>query len=336
MSQDLTKAFSGFLLQVEKKMLDEIKGPKKKVIVLSGPTGVGKTRFSIELAKQINCEIVSADSMQVYRELNIGTAKPTKEQQLEVPHHLIDIRNVSDHFNVVDFCYEAHRCCEEIISREKIPLVVGGSGFYLHSFLYGPPTGPPPSPELRKSLESEVAEKGIDVLYERLRSLDPQYASTITNKDRQKVIRALEIISLTGQKVSKISWKGKKVPQNFDFRCWFFHRPKEILYERIEKRCDQMIEAGILEEVKRYREEIEKNTSVSHAIGYHQALDYLKSAQTDEDYKHFLEKFKQASRRYAKRQLTWFRKEQLFRWLDMEMHDPEIAMDMVLRDCENS
>ncbi|MEX1012292.1 MAG: tRNA (adenosine(37)-N6)-dimethylallyltransferase MiaA [Waddliaceae bacterium] len=336
MSQDLSKAFSGFLVQVEKKMLDEMKGPKKKVIVLSGPTGVGKTQFSIELAKQINCEIVSADSMQVYRELNIGTAKPTKEQQRQVPHHLIDIRNISDHFNVVDFCYEAHRCCEEILSREKIPLVVGGSGFYLHSFLYGPPSGPPPSPELRTSMEDEIEEKGIDFLFQRLKSLDPQYASTITNKDRQKIIRGLEIITLSGQKVSKISWKGKKIPQNFDFQCWFLHRPKDVLYPRIEKRCDAMIAEGILDETKKYKEEIEKNSSVAHAIGYLQALDYLKSAQTEEDYENFEMKFKQASRRYAKRQLTWFRKEPLFRWLDMEMHDPEIALDMVSRDSEGN
>ena len=243
--------------------------------------------------------------------------------------------NIKDEFNVVDFYYEARQCCRDILGRDGVPIIVGGSGFYIHSFLYGPPSGPPSVPEVRNAIEKEFDELGADAMFQRLRALDPQYASSITKHDRQKIVRALEIMTLGGKRVSELSWKGRRKPKNFDFRCWFLYRPRDKLYQRIEERCDQMLDEGFLEEVKKMKElGLEENSSASQAIGYRQALQYLQTNQTEEDYEAFAQSFKRSSCKYAKRQFTWFRKEPLFRWLDLDMHDPEIAADMIRQDYE--
>lgn len=331
--EDIERIFTGFAVEAQKQMSGEVYLPKKRVIVIAGPTGVGKSDFALQLAKEIGGEIVSADSMQVYRGMDIGTAKVTIEQRLEIPHHLIDIRNIDEPFNVVDFAFEARQCCKKILDRDGVPIVVGGSGFYLHSLIYGPPSGPPPMPDVRKSLQDELEALGSEALYERLRKLDPKYANTITKFDKQKIVRALEIIKLTGDPVSHNIWKGHTTPKTFDFRCWFLHRPRKLIYDRIDVRCEEMVKEGFLEEVKRLdKEGIRNNSSAAQSIGYRQALDYLTTNQTEEDYKNFLKEFKQASRRYVKRQFTWFRKEPIFHWLDMDMHDPEVAIDIIRQD----
>ncbi len=334
--EEIERIFLGLAVEAQKQ-IPAIQRVKKKVIVISGPTAVGKSALALHLAKEMDGEIISADSMQVYRGMDIGSAKPTKAEREEVPHHLIDIRNIDEIFNVVDFYYEARHVCQQVHERNKVPIVVGGSGFYVHSLLYGPPSGPPSVPELRAKLEQEFELMGADFLFEKLMQLDAQYASTITRNDKQKIVRALEIIQLTGKKVSKLSWKGRRKPQNFDFHCWFLHRPKDILYKRIEKRCDQMIEEGLLNEVIELEKKgLRQNSSACQSIGYRQALDYFLTPQTPEDYKRFLEKFKQASRNYAKRQFTWFRKEPMFQWMDMELHDPEVVMDIIKQEYERS
>lgn len=328
--EEIKRLYFGLALEVQKQMTSTLYNPKKKVIVIAGPTGCGKSAFALMLAEAIGGEIISADSMQVYRGMDIGTAKPTLEERERVPHHLLDIRDVSENFNVVDFYYEARQCCQKVLGRDNVPILVGGSGFYIHSFLYGPPSGPPSVPEVRKSLEDEIEKLGSEMLYDRLRQLDPQYASTITKNDKQKIVRALEIITLSGKKVSKLSWVKRAKPQNYDFHCWFLNRSKERLYQRIEKRCEMMLANGFLEEViKLENEGIRSNTSASQAIGYRQALDFLQTSQSPEEYQKFVEKFKQASRNYAKRQLTWFRREPMFRWLDLELHDYEVAVDII-------
>lgn len=335
--QEIERIFFGFTLEAQKQLTSNLQKSKKRVLILAGPTASGKTALALQLAKICNIEVISADSMQVYRGMDIGTAKPSQEERLEVPHHLIDIREVQDTFNVVDFYYEARHTCQQIHSREAVPVVVGGSGFYLHSFIYGPPSGPPSIPELRKALEEEMDRLGSEAMFEILRGLDPQYAATITKNDKQKIIRALEIIRLTGKKVSKLSWKSRIRPQNYDFRCWFLHRPRENLYRRIEQRCDEMIAAGLLDEVERLiKMGLRENTSAVQAIGYRQALEFLDSPRTQEHYRRFVETFKQASRQYAKRQFTWFRQEPLFRWLDLDMHDPEVALEIIRQDYESS
>ena len=331
--EEIERIFVGFAIEAQKQLPASLQKPKKKVIILAGPTGCGKSDFAMELADTIGGEIVSADSMQVYKGMDIGTAKPTIEERMQIPHHLIDIHQVTDSFNVVDFYYEARHACQIVLGRDNIPIITGGSGFYIHSLLYGPPSGPPSVPELRKTLEDEIEKLGSDVLYERLRQLDPQYANTITRHDKQKIVRGLEIITLTGKKVSKHTWKSRHKPLNYDFRCWFLHRPKEHLYRRIEKRCEKMLADGFLDEVRRLlKEGILQNSSAAQAIGYRQALDYLQTQQTQEDYRQFVDKFKQASRNYAKRQFTWFRREPMFRWLDLDLHDPEVAIDMIRQD----
>lgn len=308
-------------------------GPKNKVIILAGPTCVGKTALSLKLASRLNGEIINADSLQVYRNVDIGSAKPTLSEQQLIPHHLIDIRGISESFTAVEFYREALLACENIIARQKVPIIVGGAGFYLHVLLYGPPKAPPSNPEFRKSLEQELEKFSAEAMYDRLQKIDPEYAQTITSHDRLKIIRAFEIIKMTQKKVSDFPWKEQREPRNYNFCCWFLFRARNNLYERINRRCDLMLQDHFLDEVIELKKNnIEQNRIVSHAIGYRQALEFLKTEQTDEDYQHFKEQFKRATRRYAKRQFTWFRKESEFKWLDLDLHDAEIALDLITKD----
>lgn len=310
---------------------------KKKVIVIAGPTGVGKTALSLLIAKAIGGEIISADSMQVYRGMDIGTAKVNVEQRGEVVHHLIDSRSLDETCNVVEFYQEANLAIKEILDRGAVPIVVGGTGFYIHSLIYGPPSGPPSEPELRAKIEIEIDKLGTEALYQRLKELDPDYAMTVTSKDRQKIVRALEIISVTKNKVSALPPATSELAEAYDFRCWFLYMPKEVLYPRIEKRCDEMIEKGFIQEVAQLElQGLSKNKTASQAIGYRQCLSYLQSCKTQEDLQQFIILFKQASRRYAKRQFTWFRKEPLFRWLNLNKVSVEVAAEIIIRDYEQS
>jgi tRNA dimethylallyltransferase len=273
--------------------------------------------------------------MQVYRGMDIGTAKVRPEEKMHIPHHLIDSRELVEGFNVVDFYTEASLALKEIFAKGHVPLVVGGTGFYVHALLYGPPSGPPSIPAVRLQLEHEMKQYGPEALYERLRIFDPEYASTITQRDRHKIIRALEIISLTHKKVSLFAKSSLELAEEYDFRCWFLYMPKEVLYPRIEARCEQMIRDGIVEEVRRLEKEgLRQNTSACQAIGYRQCLEFLDSPQTQEDWNHFVAAFKQASRRYAKRQFTWFRKEPQFRWLNVDQIQLDTAVEMIIQDYE--
>jgi tRNA dimethylallyltransferase len=308
---------------------------KKRILVIAGPTAAGKTELSISLAQAIGGEILSADSAQVYRGMDIGTAKISPEQRALITHHLIDIREIEEPFNVAEF----HKCAQDafraIIARENVPIVVGGSGFYIHVLLYGPPLGPPSVREVREQLEKQMKDLGAEVLYERLQMLDPDYAATISEKDRHKIIRALEIMSLSERRVSDFPKPSLLQEQEYDFRCWFLYYPREKLYSRIEMRCDEMIRKGFLQEVRELEKKgIRQNSSASQAIGYRQALAFLHSPQTEEDLAYFISQFKKASRQYAKRQFTWFRKEPLFRWLNIEELPPDRCKELILQDFE--
>jgi tRNA dimethylallyltransferase len=312
-------------------------GKKKRILVIAGPTASGKTKLSLSLAQALGGEILSADSAQVYREMDIGTAKASPEERAMIAHHLIDICDLNEPFNVAGFYQSAQLAFKEIVARENVPIVVGGSGFYIHSLLYGPPHGPPSTPEVREQLEKQMEELGPEVLYERLQMLDPEYAATISEYDRHKIIRSLEIMAISERRVSDFPKPGQLLSEEWDFRCWFIYYPRERLYSRIEIRCDEMIRKGFLEEV-RYLEKkgLRNNPSASQAIGYRQALEYLDSPQTEQDLQTFIAKFKQASRHYAKRQFTWFRKEPLFRWLDCDAHPPERLKEIILQDFEQN
>lgn len=333
-STDICKQVELHVAMCVQEQLEKIFVSKgRRLLVIAGPTGVGKTELSLRLAKMLSGEIVSADSMQVYRGMDIGTAKATREERNEIPHHLIDIRNIQEPFNVFDYCREAKAALEDIFSRGRVPIVVGGTGFYIHSLLYGPPAGPPTDPKLREALEETAERLGIDLLYSKLQAFDPVYAATITPQDRHKVIRAIEIIELSGKKVSDFAWKSCKMLPQYDFRCWFLHLPREKLYERLENRCKKMLEDGFLDEVKALdKEGIRKNRTASLSIGYRQALEYLDGTQTQDEYKKFVEKFIQASRHLVKRQFTWFKKEHVFRWVDLSEHKPEDLLEYFADD----
>lgn len=334
--EEVKRIIFNFALETQRKVPEQLISKRQRVIVISGPTSCGKSALAMSLCKAIGGEIISADSMQVYRGMDIGTAKATIQERMEVPHHLIDVRDIYENFNVVDFYFEARTAIQQILERKNIPIVVGGSGFYLHALLYGPPSGPPSLPELRQYLEEEIELVGSEALYLRVQQMDPEYAKTITKHDKQKIVRALEIMTITKKKVSKHSWKGRRKPQNYDFHCWFLHRPKPVLYERIEERCDVMLADGLIAEVEKLMDMgLLQNHSASQAIGYRQVLDFLATPKTEADYAAFVSRFKQATRHYAKRQHTWFKKEPLFRWLDIDLHDPEIVMDMIIKDYES-
>lgn len=324
--------------QFPKELRELKKGPvkKKKVLIIAGPTSTGKTQLSLLIAKDRASEVISGDSMQVYRGTDIGTAKATIEERKAVVHHLIDICDIKEHFNVVNFYHEATLALHEILIKGKLPILVGGAGFYIHAFLYGPPKGPPSNHDLRARLESDYVKFGPEMLYEKLSQLDPDYAASITVQDRHKVIRALEIISITGKKVSEIPKPSEEdLARDLDFRCWFIYYPKPILYKRIEERCDRMIQNGLVEETMRLLESgLEENSSALNSIGYRQCIKYLQSKKTPEDWEEFVTSFKKASRNYAKRQFTWFRKEPLFRWLDLSRVSLEEAAEIILQDLE--
>jgi tRNA dimethylallyltransferase len=311
------------------------KKKKKRVIVICGPTGVGKTSISISIAKILGGEVISSDSMQIYKGMDIGTNKVTKENKNAIKHHLIDVRSINETFNVVDFYNEAHKECRKLFSSQKVPIVVGGSGFYIHAFLYGPPLGPPADNTIREYLIKQIKSMGIEVLYERLQMLDPTYAKTVNEKDEHKIIRALEIICITKKTVSSIPTVKATKEVAYDYRCWFLHMPRDILYKKIDLRCEEMIEKGFIEEVKELdKKGLRNNKIASKSIGYRQCLDFLLTDQSEKEKEKFLNEFKKASRHYAKRQFTYFRKEPFFRWLDIEEIGLERTMEYILQDYE--
>ncbi len=331
------RVLEGVAITVQEKLVQKEEFGSKKVIVLAGPTAAGKTAISLALAKKLGAEIISADSMQVYRGMDIGTAKATPEERQEVPHHMIDIRDISEPLNVKDYYDEAMQACRDILMRGRTPIIVGGTGFYIHALLYGPPSGPGCDPEVRKTLQKEEERFGIELLYNKLSSLDPEYAKTISPNDRHKILRGLEIMEISGRPVSSFEWKSRKQQSFFDFRPWFLYWPREILYKRLEKRCDDMLRYGLLEEVLNLdRLGIRKNRTASQAIGYRQTLDFLDTGQTAAHYEEYVTQLKTASRHLAKRQFTWFRKEPCFRWLNLAEHSTEEVLDIIINDFESS
>jgi tRNA dimethylallyltransferase len=321
---------------VELKEKSRQKRKKEKILVIAGPTASGKTALSLSLAQILGGEVVSADSCQVYLGMDIGTAKVKEAERAIVTHHLIDICPIQKVFNVAMFYEQAQQAFRSILSREHVPIVVGGSGFYIHALLYGPPEGPPGNKAIREKLAEQLEQFGVQVLYEQLQMRDPAYAATISEYDQHKIMRALEIILLTDRKVSDFV-RPKEELDHYDFRCWFVYYPRETLYKRIEKRCDEMIQAGLIDEVKALDQlGLRSNSAASQAIGYRQALEFLDSPQTKVDYSSFVEKFKRASRQYAKRQFTWFRKEPLFRWLNAEQYSEDQLKELILQDFEQN
>ncbi|AFS23290.1 tRNA (adenosine(37)-N6)-dimethylallyltransferase MiaA [Chlamydia psittaci] len=290
---------------------------KRTVILLAGPTGSGKTDVSLKLAPMIDGEIISVDSMQVYRGMDIGTAKVSWEDRQRVPHYLIDICHVQELFNSVDFYYQAVQACQNILSRNKVPILVGGTGFYFHTFLSGPPQGPSADCDFREKLDLYIQEHGLSLLYENLCLKDPEYARTITKNDRNKIVRGLEIIHLTGKKVSDHKWT-REVGECREYNCrgWFLSPPKELLRDTIQLRCQRMLEDDLIDEVHRLlKQGIRDNSSASKAIGYREWIEFIDQGSPAEAYEAVKQKFIANTCHYTKKQRTWFKRYPIFREL---------------------
>lgn len=287
---------------------------KSPLIILTGPTAVGKTALSIELAKRVNGEIISADSMQVYRCMDIGSAKVTREEMEGVPHHLIDILDPFEEFHVVRFKELAKQAVEGILSRGHIPIVVGGTGFYIQALLYDIDfTEARETNSIRRELEQAAREKGASYLHEMLFKVDPESAEAIHENNIKRVIRALEFYRQTGEKISVHNEKERKKESPYHFLYFVIHSDRPSLYARIDQRVDRMLEKGLIEEVKRLKEMGCSRELVSmQGLGYKEILEYLDGGLTFEEAVYIL---KRDTRHFAKRQLTWFRRERDVRWI---------------------
>lgn len=302
---------------------------KKPLIVIGGPTACGKTGFSIKLAKEIGGEIISADSMQVYRYMDIGTAKVTPEEADGVPHYLIDEFDPDEEYNVMLFQQKAKTYMEEIWAKGKIPILVGGTGFYINALLYDNDfTETDNDTSYREECYKLAREQGPEVLYERLKEIDPEYAENIHANNVKRVTRALEYHYLTGQKFSEHNAEQKEKETPYDAAVIILNMDREKLYERIELRIDIMMEQGLLEEVKSLLEKGYTPDLVSmQGIGYKEFIPYFNGECTLEE---AVTQLKTNTRRFAKRQLTWFRRQIDGLWVDLSKSTVEEAMANVL------
>ena len=282
-----------------------------KLLIILGPTAAGKTKLAIELAKKINGEIISADSMQVYRGMDIGTAKPTIEERKGIPHHLIDIRNPDETWTVSDFIEQANRLTGTLANKRKKPIIVGGTGLYLWALLEGfsfPIT--PADKDLRTKLEKEP----LSTLYSRLTTVDSAAASKIHPNDKKRIIRALEVYELTGNPISKLQKTGKRANGLTGTRLIGLNLDREKLYEKINRRVDLMIEKGLIDEVKGLLAKgYCKSLPSMQALGYKQVIDHLNGKYSKEE---MIEELKKKSRNFARRQMTWFRRFKDVNWFD--------------------
>ena len=290
---------------------------KKPLIVLTGPTAVGKTSLSISLAKAVNGEIISADSMQVYKGMDIGSAKIRKEEMQGVTHYLVDILEPEEEFHIVKFQELAKAALEEIYAKGKIPILVGGTGFYIQAVTRDIDfTQAEQETSYREELEQFAKEKGAEYLHEKLREVDSKRAENIHANNVKRVIRALEFYHQNGTPISEHNEEQKQQTSPYNLVYFVLTAPREILYERIDRRVDQMMEEGLLEEVKSLRERGCHRGMVSmQGLGYKEILAYLEGEYPLEEAVRIL---KRDTRHFAKRQLTWFRREQDVIWVDKE------------------
>ena len=295
---------------------------KKPLIVLTGPTAVGKTSLSIALAKAVNGEIISADSMQVYKKMDIGSAKIRPEEMNGVKHYLVDVLDPKDEFHIVKFQQMAKEAMEEIYAKGKIPILVGGTGFYIQAVTKDIDfTEAEQENEYRKELEVLAKEKGGEYLHEMLKEVDPKSAEAIHSHNVKRVIRALEFYHQNQTPISAHNEEQKKNESPYRLAYFVLNMPRELLYKRIDLRVDQMLEEGLLEEVKDLQKEGCCRGMVSmQGLGYKEILDYLEGKYSLEEAVRIL---KRDTRHFAKRQLTWFRREQEVTWVDKEKFDYE-------------
>ena len=290
----------------------------RPVVVIVGPTAVGKSALALDLARRFGGEIVNADSRQIYRYMDIGTAKPTPEERREIPHHLIDIRDPDEEFNLAIFLELAGRSVEDILRRGKIPFLVGGTGLYVRAFVEGwRPPKVPPDPEFRRKLSERAQKEGPEALYRELERLDPDAAAKIDPRNVRRVIRALEVIKATGKPFSKAY---EKSPPPFDLLILGLHAPRKKLYELIDRRVDRMIERGFVDEVRRLLEMgYGLHLPSMSSLGYREIGLYLQGKLKLEE---AVRKIKAETHRFARHQYAWFRlDDERICWFNVEEAD---------------
>ena len=284
------------------------------VPIIVGPTAIGKTYLSMLLAEKIPSEIISADSRQIYKYMDIGTAKVDKELQKKVAHHMIDICNPDEYFSAGMYSKIARKIVDYILKEGKLPIVVGGSGFYISALIDGIFDLQIYNSDIREQLQERAENEGLDSLYHELEQYDPVNASKISVNDRQRIFRSLEVYLSTGQPFSE--WhKLKTNSANFQYRLIGLNIDRKILYQRIEERVDKMMDEGLIDEVKHLQQMgYHENMTALKTVGYKEVFAYLKD---EIDFDTMIGQIKQNTRRYAKRQLTWFRRDQRIEWMDI-------------------
>lgn len=309
---------------------------KRPLIILAGPTAVGKTAASIRLAKAIGAEIISADSMQVYRHMDIGSAKIRQEEMEGVPHYLIDVLEPEEEFNVVRFQQMAKAAAEEIYAKGKIPLVAGGTGFYIQALLYDIDfTENDGDTSYRRSLEKTSEEKGGEYLHAILREADPKAAEQIHPHNIKRMIRALEFHHQTGGKISEHNEAEREKSSPYDFAYFVLTDERSRLYERIDRRVDMMMEEGLLEEVLYLKERgVKRESTAMQGLGYKELYAYLDGECTLEEAVRII---KRDTRHFAKRQLTWFKRERDVIWADKSVigQSDDAVVDFMRKELKN-
>ena len=302
---------------------------KQKVIVICGPTASGKTALSIELAKKIKGEIVSCDSMQIYKEMDIGTAKPTKEEMQEIPHYMINTIFPNERYSVADYKKDAKKAIREIIKKGKVPIIVGGTGLYVDSLIYEIEYPDIKFDEkYRQELEEQVRKDGLEKLYNKAKKIDPEAMLKISSNDKKRILRVLEIYKATGKTKTEQERKSREKEPEFDYLVYGLNMPREKLYERINLRVDIMIKQGLIKEVEEIYKKYNEFPTAMQGLGYKEVVEYLEGHLTKEE---MIEKIKQETRRYAKRQMTWFRKNKQTIWLDTE-NTKQNNLQIILED----
>lgn len=286
---------------------------KPKVIVICGPTASGKTALSIELAKKINGEIISADSMQIYKYMDIGTAKPSKEEMQGIKHYLLDFVEPNQRYSVAEFKKDAEAAIEEILAKGKTPIVVGGTGLYVDSLIYGIEYQDIELDEkYRQELEDRASKEGLEKFYEEAQKIDPQAMEKISPNDKKRILRVLEIYKATGKNKTEQEIESRKNEIKYDYKVFAINWDREVLYERINKRVDMMIEQGLIQEVEQLLKKYNEFPTAMQGLGYKEVVEYLQGITSKEE---MIEKLKMETRRYAKRQITWFKKNKQTIWI---------------------
>ena len=287
---------------------------KPKVLVICGPTASGKTSLSIELAKRINGEIISCDSMQIYKDMDIGTAKPTEQEKQGIKHYLLDFLSPEVRYSVADYKKDAEKAIEEILKKRKVPIIVGGTGLYINSLIYNIEYKDSKIDiDYRNKLEKMVVEKGLENLYEMAQKIDPEAMKNISHNDKKRIMRVLEIYNETGKTKTELEMESRKNEPKYNYIVFALDMDRDKLYERINKRVDIMLKNGLIHEVEKLINTYKIMPTAMQGLGYKEVVEYLKGNCTEEE---MVEKIKMETRRYAKRQLTWFRKNKETIWLN--------------------